>query len=111
MRGHPGKKREQHPCWKGGTVIDKDGYIRTWAPEHPWPRRGYILEHVRIMELKIGRRITPKECVHHIDENIKNNCDDNLELKTRSQHSIDHRKKDAHKFKKGKNGKFICGSI
>lgn len=109
MRGHTGKKKSDHPCWKGGKIIDKDGYIRTWSPEHPWPRKGYIMEHVRIIELKIGRRLTSKETVHHIDHDRKNNNENNLQLMTRSEHSKLHRSMDAHKFTRCKNGRFSCG--
>ena len=112
MRGWPGKRREEHPCWKGGRLIDRDGYVRVWAPDHPWPRSGYMMEHVRVMELKIGRRLTPKECVHHSDHNRQNNAPENLELLTRSEHSKLHRSKDAHTFVRGALGRFIekCGS-
>src|SRR5438270_9860690 len=56
--GHAGKSGVDHPTWKGGFRIDGDGYVRTYAPNHPWPRRGgYVHEHVRIMELHLGRRL------------------------------------------------------
>jgi len=106
-RGHSGKKRESHPCWKGGSIVDRDGYVRTWAPDHPWPRSGYINEHVRVMELKIGRRILSTECVHHKDHNRKNNSLENLILMLRSEHSKLHRKKDAKNFKRDKRGRWL----
>ena len=110
MRGWPGKKRSAHPCWKGGQITDRDGYIQTWAPDHPWPRKGYLREHVRVMELHIGRQLRATECVHHKDHNRKNNKLENLELTTRSAHSKAHRKKDAHKLKRDERGRW-CGSI
>lgn len=106
MRGWPGSKREAHPCWKGGKLIDRDGYVQVWAPDHPWPRNGYLREHVRLMELKIGRRIKPSETVHHKDEDRKNNAIENLELMTRSEHSKLHRRKDAQKFKRDGLGRW-----
>lgn len=109
--GHKGKKGADHPKWKGGTLVDRDGYIRTWAPEHPWPRKGYIMEHVRVMELKIGRRIKPTECVHHKDHDRQNNSIENLELMLRSEHSKHHRAKDKHLRKKDARGRYTCGSI
>ena len=109
--GHKGKKKSSHPCWKGGNIIDKDGYIRTWSPDHPWPRKGYIQEHIRVMELHIGRRIKTTEVIHHKDHDRKNNSIGNLELMTRKEHSKLHRSLDAHKFKRCKNGRFSCGSI
>ena len=106
MRGHLGKKKEQHPCWKGGKITDRDGYIRVWVPDHPWPRKGYMMEHVRIVELRIGRRLAPNECIHHNDHNRKNNSSDNLTLMSRSHHSKIHRTEDAHKFPRGKDGRW-----
>lgn len=107
--GHKGKTGIEHPCWKGGQVTDRDGYIRTWAPDHEWPRKGYMMEHVRIVEIRIGRKILPSECVHHIDHNRKNNAPENLQLMTRSEHSKLHRMDDAHKINRGSRGRFVCG--
>jgi len=109
--GHKGKTGAKHPCWKGGRIIDRDGYIRTWAPTHPWPRKGYIAEHVRVMELSINRRLLPSECVHHIDENRQNNSLDNLQVMDRSEHSKLHREKDKHRQNRNNKGHFKCGSI
>jgi HNH endonuclease len=107
--GHPGKKGADHPCWKGGRTVDTDGYIRVWAPDHPWPRKGYMLEHVRTIELQIGRRISRNECVHHRDGNRQNNDLANLDLMTRSAHSKLHRAKDVRTFKRSQDGRFTCG--
>lgn len=111
MRGWVDQKRENHPCWKGGRRVDRDGYIRVYTPDHPWPRRGgYVLEHVLRMELHIGRRLLPGECVHHIDHDRQNNDLSNLELTKRGKHSSEHRKKDVHKFVRDARGRFTCGS-
>ena len=92
-----GRKGPSHPAWKGGCRVDRDGYIRTYMPDHPWPRRGrYVLEHVRVMELHIGRRIRPGEVVHHQNGNRQDNRIVNLELQTASMHSSSHRAKDKH---------------
>lgn len=86
-----------HPTWKGGRLTDRDGYVRTYAPAHPWPRaNGYVLEHVRVMELHIGRRITRWETVHHKDHDRQNNDLVNLELIARGEHSRLHRAEDVH---------------
>jgi hypothetical protein len=106
MRGHPGKTGSAHPCWKGGQIVDQDGYIQTWAPNHPWPRRGYLREHIRVMELHLGRRIKSNECVHHKDHNRQNNALTNLELLTRSEHSKLHRRLDSERLSKDKSGRF-----
>lgn len=64
-----------------------NGYIRRYAPDHPWPRSNReILEHVRVMELHIGRRITNDECVHHINHDRQDNRLENLQLMDRREH-------------------------
>ncbi len=99
--------REKHPAWKGGRLIDSDGYIRIWKPKHQWPRKGYILEHVMVMENVIGRKIRIDECVHHKDHNRQNNVIGNLELLLRSDHSRKHRALDKHNLVKGYHGRFV----
>jgi ribosomal protein L40E len=106
-RGLLGKKGAEHPAWKGTGIVDRDGYLKTYAPEHPWPRRGgYVRENVRRMELKIGRRIRKDEVVHHIDEDRANNADDNLELKERGIHSREHRLRDTYRRRRDSGGRF-----
>jgi ribosomal protein L40E len=104
-----GKKGIEHPAWKRGYRIDQDGYIKTYAPDHPWPRRGgYIFEHVRLMELAIGRRMRVEEVVHHINENRQDNRLDNLEIMTTSNHSIHHRSKDKTQYSRDpKTGRYL----
>lgn len=78
--------------WSRGYTIDAYGYALVYAPDHPWPRSTpQIAEHVRVMELHIGRRLAPGECVHHKDRNRLNNAIENLELTTLSEHSRYHR--------------------
>lgn len=112
MRGWKDLTREDHPCWKGGRIFDKDGYALIYAPNHPWPRKmRYIREHIVVMELHLGRRLLTSECIHHKDENRLNNCLENLELMGRGQHVKLHRAKDKHKQIKDSKGRFIsCGS-
>ena len=94
-RSMGGRKRNLHPSWKGGQFINDEGYVMTHAPEHPWPRRNrYILEHVRVMELAIGRRLLPGEVVHYIDHSRQNNALDNLALMSAGEHSSLHRRMD-----------------
>jgi hypothetical protein len=102
-----GKKGAAHPTWKGGQAVDRDGYIRTYAPDHPWPRRGgYVLEHVRVMEIHLGRRMRRTEAVHHKDHDRQNNDLSNLEVLERGQHSSHHRKLDSHLRERDKSGRF-----
>ena len=70
-----------HHSWKGGRIVDKDGYILLYRPDHPHARGGkYVLEHRLIMEAHLGRYLAPEEVVHHKDVNHQNNEWNNLEL-------------------------------
>jgi hypothetical protein len=88
-------------------MLDKDGYLKRYAPDHPWPRKGgYVREHVRIMELHIGRRIRVGEVVHHKDHDLANNTLVNLELLTQGEHSRLHRATDMHHRTRDLIGRF-----
>jgi hypothetical protein len=88
-------------------MVDADGYLKRYAPEHPWPRKGgYVLEHVRVMELNLGRRIAKGETVHHKDHDRQNNAIENLELLAHGDHSRLHRKEDTHRRRRDSRGRF-----
>jgi len=112
MRGWGGIKREDHPAWKGGRRVDRDGYVHVYAPDHKWPRRGgYVREHILVMERRLDRRMLPGECVHHKNHVRSDNRFENLEIKMRGDHIREHRRLDAHKFKRDTQGRYTCGSI
>ncbi len=72
-------------CRGGGYM-----YCRT---EPPHPRRntkGLYPLHRVLMEIKLNRLLLPGEEVHHVDEDKTNNAVDNLEVKTKSEHSQHH---------------------
>jgi hypothetical protein len=78
--------RENHPRWNGGFKFDQDGYrsIRI-AP------RKYVREHRFIMEQFLGRKLSQKEHVHHIDGDKLNNSIENLRLfKSAKEHTQYH---------------------
>lgn len=107
-RGWLGIKGEQHPTWKGGFLIDADGYIKTYAPTHPFPRRGgYVYEHDRILELELGRRLDHRvESVHHQNHDKRDNRRENLLLISRGEHSRHHRNLDVHLRQRDALGRF-----
>jgi ribosomal protein L40E len=110
--GPLGKKGPAHPAWKGGSRIDRDGYIKTYAPDHPWPRKsGYVFEHVRVIELHIGRRLVSGEVVHHRDHDRKNNDLANLEILRAGEHSQLHRREDTHLRRRDASGRFAEGEV
>lgn len=107
-RGWKNFKKDKHPCWKGGRIIDRYGYIRIYAPDHFAPRRGgYILQHRYLMELKINRPLLKTEIVHHKNHDRQDNRLSNLEIVDRSSHSRHHRTLDAHKFKRNTKGRYV----
>lgn len=82
---------DRHPAWKGGTTIDRQGYvmervdragefgylIRTARRDDP---RGYAPQHRVRMHQKLGRPLLKTEVVHHIDGDVANNDPANLEV-------------------------------
>ena len=108
-------KGKNHPKWKGGRRFNSYGYILIHSPDHPYRNNdNCVLEHRLIMERKIGRYLTSKDHVHHINGNITDNRVENLELMTRSQHIGFHSKKRYPKYKnkligKNKNRDKITG--
>jgi len=80
-----------HPEWKGGRLIDKNGYVLIYKPDHPHARWGkYVLEHRLVMEQHLGRLLTPEEVVHHRDGCKTNNQIENLELFERNSDHLKH---------------------
>lgn len=75
-------KKDRHYNWKGGRLIDKDGYVNIYCPDHPNRRKHtpYILEHRLVMENHIGRYLHPREVVHHKNKDKADNRIENLEL-------------------------------
>lgn len=70
-----------NPQWKGGRMLDKDGYVLIHMPRHHEANRhGYVREHRLVMEQKLCRRLTRKEVVHHLNSVRSDNRRENLEL-------------------------------
>lgn len=71
--------RENHHSWKGGVSMMSNGYRCVYFPDHPRAHaNGYVYEHVKVAEEKLGRPLSPGEVVHHLDFNKLNNSPDNL---------------------------------
>ena len=64
---------------KRKPFIIKKGYKKILCPNHPRSDgKGYVLEHIIILEKKLGRVLFPNEVTHHIDHDKLNNHPDNL---------------------------------
>ena len=70
----------QHGSWKEGRIVDKDGYVLIWCEEKRRKHTHYVLEHRLVMEQHLGRRLKPREVVHHRNKNKQDNRIENLQL-------------------------------
>lgn len=61
---------------RGTGSYTREGYVRVWCSK----RQSRIAEHRLVMENHLGRELTPKETVHHINGNPEDNRIENLEL-------------------------------
>jgi hypothetical protein len=87
--------------WRGGIRKNLGGsgqYIGIYSLNHPFKTKdGYVMEHRLVMEKKLGRYLDPKEIVHHINGNKRDNRIENLELVSdRGTHTRNHFKR-SHK--------------
>lgn len=72
-----------HPEWKGGQIIDKNGYLLVYCPGHPHAsgsRKSYVRAHRLVVEQHLGRYLDPKEVVHHKNGDRLDNRIENLSL-------------------------------
>lgn len=77
----------KNPAFKGGTTIDKNGYVRVRGFRLNGKRR---YEHQRVMEVFLGRPLRPGEEIHHINGVKTDNQLENLFLVDKRGHSRKH---------------------
>lgn len=95
--------------WKKGILLGArkervliSNYYYIMMPLHPRSnKKGYVPEHIILIENKIGRLLKEDETVHHIDHNSLNNDLCNLLLMNKHEH-LSYHAKDKHLKSKGK---------
>jgi endogenous inhibitor of DNA gyrase (YacG/DUF329 family) len=76
--------------------IIKNGYKKILNPIHPRAdAKGYVFEHIIVLEEKLGRPLQPGEESHHIDGNKLNNFPDNLDA---CINHFEHMKNHPHRY-------------
>lgn len=89
--GRFSKRGPEAVAWKGGRYKSTRGYIYIYRPKHPLANSdGHVLEHRLVAEETIGRFLTRKEQVHHINGIRDDNRPENLVVLTASAHAKEH---------------------
>ncbi len=71
------------------AVINQDGYVLIWEPDHPAAyRNGRMFEHRWVVEQTLGRRLDPDDQVHHVNGIKTDNQPGNLAVKTAREHTL-----------------------
>lgn len=74
-----------------GYIITDSGYKKLRVPDHPKADgKGYVGEHVLVLEKHLGRFLLDEEVAHHKDRDRLNNAIENLELMTHEEHKRHH---------------------
>lgn len=85
--------------WRGGRRNQR-GYVYVMSLGHPYgDKNGYVQEHRLVMEEHLGRILSPKEVVHHINGITTDNRLENLIVMEKHNHLQAHR---WHKFEVAK---------
>lgn len=82
------KQESKHHNWKGGYSKHSEGYILKRIDKNK-----YQFEHRYVMEQILGRKLKRSECVHHINHIRTDNRPENLEILSRSEHTIKYHRK------------------
>lgn len=87
-------KRQPHNWGIGSGWTDKRGYRWIYVTENG--RRRAKREHRHVMEIHIGRKLSPEELVHHINGDTSDNRIENLEIQEWGEHTAHHHDQARH---------------
>jgi len=87
---HKSIRGKKHYRWKGGYWINEAGYKILEAKNKDKKYR--IKEHRKVMEEHLGRKLSKKEEIHHINGNKLDNRIENLKIMTKKEHAKLHAK-------------------
>jgi len=111
--------KKQFYSWRKAQFLCSRACVNTFCKSSPIGKRSinktipnywqikiakgtWVKEHRYLMEKHIGRKLKPKEIVHHKDGNSLNNSLENLELVTNSSEHFSRCHQNGHwRFKKG----------
>jgi hypothetical protein len=76
----------RHGRWRGGITTSGEGYVLEMVPDSDTmaemrTRSGYVMQHRLVMARALGRPLSPKESVHHINGDKRDNRLENLQLR------------------------------
>lgn len=70
-----------------GRMRTAPGYFMLYLPDHPMAnKKGYLLEHRKVMADTLGRMLLPTEVVHHRNGVKDDNRPENLEVLLKREH-------------------------
>lgn len=74
--------------------IDRRGYVQVKVKAHPYTgKQGWVSEHRLVVMIILGRPLLPDECVHHKNQDKKDNRPENLQVfSSKEEHMEEHRK-------------------
>lgn len=69
---------EAHPSWRGGRYRHASGYTMVRCVGHARAKKGYVLEHILVVEHALGQALPVGAEVHHVNEVRSDNRGRNL---------------------------------